>query len=128
MRKASLCLLGGVLLAFAAVTTYAAQDQGNGKKPPKQTHDNGVDDDDQVPPGQAKRPTGERNTDAVKVSVRPNGILIAELDESFEDALVVTREADGTVRYTCIHGLPAAEHHVLTPQTPVSSAPVLEEK
>lgn len=127
MGRAAVCLLGGALLAFTAVTAVGAQDQGTGRKPPQQTTDRGIDDAGSLPPGQEKK-LGERNIEAVTVTQLPNGVILAQLDESFEDAIVVTRDADGTLRYTCIHGLPAAGKHVNTLHAPVLVAPILEEK
>ncbi|MBI4887877.1 MAG: hypothetical protein HY824_12345 [Acidobacteria bacterium] len=129
MRRTSFSVFGGALLLFAGVAAAGAQDQGNTKKPPKQTPDRGIDDADGLPPGQEKK-LGERNTEAVTVTTLPSGVIMAQLDESFEDALVVTRDADGTIRYTCLHGLPvAARHAIAAPQPqPVSIAPALEEQ
>jgi hypothetical protein len=125
MRTARVCLLGGMCLAMT-VFTATAQEQENSKKTPAQKPVPGGDDTDRLP-GQRKK-LGERNTEAVKVTTLPGGSIMAQLDESFEDALVVTRDADGTLRYTCLHGLETADKHANSPATPVSAAPVLEEK
>lgn len=127
MRRRGLRVLTGVLLLFAASNGAGAQDQGNGKNPPKQTPDHGVDDAGSQPPAQ-QRKLGERNIEAAKVTLLPGGVLMAHLDESFEDALVVARDADGTMRFTCLHGLPAAGKHIASPKQPVSAAPGLEER
>jgi hypothetical protein len=126
MRTAAPYLLGAIVLALVTLTGFAAQDPASGRKLPKQTHDTGVDDDDQVSPAQARRATRQRTVESVKVTVRPNGTIIAQLDESFEDALVVTRAPDGTWRYACLHGLPAAKHLLATRRRP--SVPMAEEK
>ena len=127
MRRAAVCLVGVTLLGFLTVAAFAAQDQARSRKLPKQTHDTGVDDDGPVPPVQAGRDASERTAQSVKVTVRPNGTVVAQLDDSFEDALVVTRAPDGTLRYTCLHGLPAAAH-LTTARRLRPSNPVPEEK
>lgn len=127
MRGAALYLAGVTVLGFLTVTGFAAQDQPGSRQLPKQTHDTGVDDDDTLAPGHARRATAERTAESVKVTIRANGTTIAQLDDSFEDALVLTREADGTWRYTCIHGLPAAKHFAATRQ-PQPSVPIVEEQ
>jgi hypothetical protein len=124
--RAAPYLLGAMVLVLVTVSAFAAQDQARSRKLPKQTHDTGVDDDQTVPLAQAGRATGERTAESAKVTVRPNGTVVAQLDASFEDALVVTRAADGSWKYTCIHGLPAAEHFAATARP--RPTPIAEEK
>ena len=126
MRRAALYLAGVTILGFLTVTGFAAQTQPGSRKLPKQTHDTGIDDDATIASGQASRAAGGRAVQSVKVTIRPNGTVVGQLDDSFEDALVVTRAPDGTWRYTCLHGLPAAEHIAATRQRPSVLTP--EEK
>lgn len=101
----------GVCAAVMVVGGIAhAQKPDKPKRPPHQTPDRGIDQP--VPTGQ-EQPIGDRSLAGVRIAVRPDGSLIAHLDESFHDALVATRKADGTVGYACLHGL---------------AAPVLEEQ
>jgi hypothetical protein len=127
MRTARPVLFGAVALSLAAISAPAAQQPDRSRKPPRQTHDKGLDD----APSVAVTRLGERNVTGVQVLLRQDGTLVAELDESFHDAVVATKNADGTISYTCLHGLPAAAGHVAThaPGTPApTTAPVLEEK
>ena len=126
MRKLRLALIGMVALSLIAITTVAAQqnDNANRKKPPKQTHDTGIDDPEPAP----ATTIGEHNVDGVTIVDRGNGVVMGLLDESFQDALVASVNPDGSVTYRCLHGLPAAAKHVATTPPPVSAAPKLEEK
>ena len=127
MRNIRLLLFGVIALSLAAVTTSSAQRSDNARRQPKQTHDRGVDD--AVPPGQEKK-IGERNVAGVTILTRADGTLVAQLDESFHDAIVATRRADGRLVYTCLHGLPAAEGKIKA-HGPVNAKPpitTLEEK
>ena len=126
MRRTGFYVFGAALL-LAGVTAVGAQAQSNSKRPPKQTPDRGIDDADGLPPGQKKK-LGERNTKAVTVTTLPSGAIMAQLDESFEDALVVTRDADGKIRYTCLHGLPVAGQAAIAAPQPESMSPALEEQ
>lgn len=130
MPKARLALVGAVAISFAALSAPAAQQADNRnenrKKPPRQTHDKGVDAPDAA--GQPTPATGERNVDAVSIVHRAGGSIMAMLDESYEDALIATVKPDGSIAYTCVHGLSAGAEHVAAPKTAVSVAPTLEEK
>ena len=126
MRHTRLALFGVLALSLAAISAPAAQQSDKPRKQPKQTHDTGVDAADAAP-GQQK--TGERNVAGTTVTRRADGVLVATLDESFEDALVATRNADGSISYTCLHGGDVAATHVETLRKPVPvAAPRLEEK
>ena len=129
MRKTRLALFGAMALSLTAISAPAAQQNDNrndnGKKPPKQTQDKGVDDP--APAAADDRKTGERNIEAVTIVQRPGGVVMGILDESFEDALVASVKPDGSIVYTCIHGLPAGAKHVET-KAPISVTPAVEEK
>jgi hypothetical protein len=126
MRRTRLVSLGVVALSLLAISAPSAQQNDNRKKPPKQTHDKGIDDPDPAP---AQTQTiGERNIEAVRVVQRADGVVMGILDESFEDAVVASVNPDGSISYRCLHGLPAASKHVATPPAPVSAVPTLEEK
>lgn len=127
MPKNSLFLVGFTAAALAAVGVASAQQSDNPGRRPQQTHDKGIDD--AVPPGQ-ERKIGDRAIENVRLEARPDGTIVAFLDESFHDAVVATRKADGTVGYACLHGLPAADRQVKAhlPVKPTPAAPVLEEK
>src|SRR5687768_596190 len=125
MRKTRLAFFGGLALSLVAISAPAAQQSNNGKKPPKQTHDKGIDDA-VVVQGPASV-IGERLAEGATIINRGDGSVVALLDESFHDALVATRNADGSTSYTCLHGLPAGAKHVQA-HKPVSKTPILEEK
>ena len=118
MRTPRLVLFAAVALSLTAISAPSAQQSERGKKPPKQTPDKGVDDA-AAPAGQELR-TGERDVAAVRVVTRADGTTMAILDESFEDALVATVNADGSITYRCLHGLAAGSKHVASPAPPVS--------
>jgi len=125
MRTLRLALIGIAALSLMAIGAASAQQNDNRKKPPKQTHDKGIDDPEPAPPSRI----GERNGEGVTIIQRADGLVQAVLDESFEDALVATVNPDGTVSYRCLHGLPAAAKHIASPPSrPVSAVPKLEEK
>lgn len=128
MRAAPLALIGALTVSLAGAS-LAAQQGDNGKRRPKQTHDKGVDD--AVPPAQNDT-VGERLVNRIAIVTRPDGTLMAQLDESFQDAIVAVKNADGTITFTCLHGLPAADGfvkaHAPVSETPAPSAPALEEK
>jgi hypothetical protein len=127
MRNARLALFGAMALSIVAIGAPAAQQRDdrndNRRKPPKQTHDKGVDS----PEPAAQSTIGERIAANAVVTVRADGSTIAFLDESFHDALVATKGADGNVTYLCVHGLPAGAKHVAEPGV-APRTPVLEEK
>ena len=128
MRKIRLALFGALTLSLIATSAPAAQQSDKPRKQPKQTHDTGVDDADDLAPGLQKR-IGEREVAGTTVTRRADGVLVATLDETFEDALVATKNADGSISYTCLHGGDAAAKHVATLTKPVTrTAPRLEEK
>lgn len=128
MRAAPLAIVGALAVAFAGIDV-AAQQTGPEKRRPKQTHDKGVDDTVTPVPVNV---IGERLVNGLNIVARPDGTLVAELDESFHDAIVAVKNADGTFTYTCLHGLPAADHfvaeHAPVEETPAPAAPALEEK
>ena len=129
MHRIRMGVLALLAVFFTAIGVPAAQQPANrgadnGKKPPKQTADTGIDD--QVPAVASR--LGERDAAGVAIFQRADGVFVAQLDESFHDALVATKQADGSIVVACLHGLPAAVHHVNQPPKPVAPAPVFEEK
>ena len=126
MRKARLALFGALALSLVAISTPAAQQSNNGKKPPKQTRDKGIDEPDPLAASDDR--IGERLAEGVTTITRGDGSVVALLDETFHDALVATKNADGSISYLCLHGLPAGAKHVEASTKPVNKKPVLEEK
>jgi hypothetical protein len=125
MRKAHVALTAVGIVVAVAGGAIAQSDRA--KKHPHQTPDRGVDDTTKPVEDQGKKAIGEHDVAAVAVSVHANGMKSAELDESFEEALLLTVGPDGRRTYACIHGLPAgADHSSLAAAPPV--APALEEK
>jgi hypothetical protein len=106
---------------------YAQQPGDAPKKPASQTHDQGVDDD-KTPPGQARKGPGDRIASQVPVTVYANGMAVAELDESFDEAMVVTLHPDGTRTYDHVQGTATAAALVQAQPKPATSKPPLEEK
>lgn len=125
MRLTRRVLIGVLVASLVGVGLSAQSDRARGKA--KQTHDRGVDD--AVPVAQESR-IGEREVASLTILSRPDGTLVAQLDESFHDAVVAVKNADGTTSYACLHGLPAADGLVKAhpPVKPMPATPTLEEK
>jgi hypothetical protein len=127
MREVHVALVGAMVLSLVAVSSTSAQQPGAAKRKPKQTHDKGVED--AAAAGQDGK-IGERLTAGVAILSRVDGTLVAQLDESFHDAIVAVKNADGTMSYKCLHGLPAANGRVATHAavSTTPAVPALEEK
>ena len=125
MRLTRRVLTGVLVASLVGVGLSAQSDRAKGKA--KQTHDRGVDD--AVPVSQESK-IGEREIAGLTIVSRADGTLVAQLDESFHDAVVAVKNADGTTSYTCLHGLPAADDLVSAhpPAKPMPATPALEEK
>ena len=115
-------IAAAVALGLFAVTTYAQQ--ATHSKRPNQTHDVGIDDD-KAPAAETAQGPADRVVARVPVAITADGVGVAELDESFDEALVVTIDSDGKRIYSEVKGLDAAEAVVKAAPKP---APVLEEK
>jgi len=122
MRNLYIAVAAMPILAFTGAVVAAQQGNEPTKKPPVQTPEKGVDDE-KPNPGQGKTAIGNKDVASVVVTVHPTGALMAQLDESFEEALVVTVKPDGTRVYTTMRGVPKAN-------APIPAPPVvaLEEK
>jgi len=125
MRKIVIAVAVVVALGVFAGAT-SAQQPANSRKP-SQTPDQGVDDD-KTPPGQARKGPAERSAAQVPVTVHSNGIAVAELDESFDEAIVVTLDTDGTRTYQHVQGPASAAAFLEAEPSPAVPEPVLEEK
>ena len=123
MRRTGIVV--AVALTLMAAGAYAQQ--GGNSKRPNQVPDKGIDDS-QAPPGQARKEPGDRVVTQVPRAVTANGVNLAELDETFDEAIVLTINPDGTRAFTEVKGLEAAERVVKATTQPAPSAPVLEEK
>lgn len=122
MRNLYFVVAAFAILAFTGAAAAAQQGNKSNKKPPVQTPDTGIDDAKQNP-GQGNKNIGDKDVASVVVAVHPSGALMAELDESFEEAIVVTVKPDGTRVYTTLRGVPKA-----TAPIPAPPVVVLEEK
>ena len=125
MRRTGIAIAVLAALGVFAGTT-SAQQPDNSKKP-SQTQDLGVDDD-KTPPGQARKGPADRSVEQVPITVHSSGVAVAELGESFDEALVVRINPDGTRTYVEVQGLDFATAEVRRTPTPVPAAPILEEK
>jgi hypothetical protein len=122
MRRTVIAVAAALSLAGVAY----AQQSGNSKRP-NQVQDTGGDDN-QTPPGQARQEPGERVVSQAPVAVTANGVSVAELDETFDEVLVVTLNPDGSRTYTEVKGTKAAEAVVKSAPKPAPVVPALEEK
>jgi hypothetical protein len=125
MRSLFVALAAIAFLAFSGAVAAAQQGPKPTKKPPVQTPDNGVDDGTQNP-GQGKKDIGDKDVASVTVTTHPSGAAVAELDESFEEAIIVTVKPDGTRTISTQRGLAARPSPV--PAAPAVEPPALEEK
>ena len=128
----TLALIGGVALIFAMNTAVNAQQADNKpKKHPNQVEDTGqAAESTQIPvPESFSRLFGPRTGEGVTLQFHGGGRITAFLDESFHEAMVMTRMPDGTLRNICIHGIDAASAHISKGhKLPQQAKPVLEEK
>jgi len=113
------------LLAFGGAAAAAQQGPKPNKKPPVQTPDSGVDDGKQNP-GQGRKDIGDKDVASITVKPHPSGAAVAELDESFEEAIVVTLKPDGTRTISTQRGTAVRPSPV--PAAPAVEPPALEEK
>lgn len=120
MRRVLFCAVGALALIVATSAPSSAQDK-KPKKRPNQVVDRGHDSSDATAPA-------EKNVNGIPVTFHANGAVSAVLDESFEEATVVTRNADGTFSYSCVHGLPVAARVVKTAKPAASAKRTLEVK
>ena len=105
-------------LAFAT-TAYAQAPQtppGQAKKQaPSQTVDHGTSDAGRdLTPAEAAAVDQlfGKNASGVSFTLLPNGIVRADLDESFMDAMTVTVGADGRLAFGEVKGLANAERQI----------------
>jgi len=102
----------GVICALAvgvAATANAQSDQGNSnrqqskkeKRQPNQVPDNGTGQ----AAAEAADQTFERAVSSVPVTVRGDGTIYVELNDSFMEAETATIGADGSLRYDHVTGL-----------------------
>ena len=125
MRRTGIAIAVIAALGVFAGTT-AAQQPANSKKP-SQTLDQGVDDD-KTPPGPARKGPADRSVAQVPVTVHSNGVAVAELDDAYDEALVVRINPDGSRTYVEVQGVDRATKEVQRTPAPAPPAPVLEEK
>jgi len=93
--------------AQAVQANANAQDKKE-KRHPNQVPDTGVGQD-----AESAAPSGfERNVDALPVSVRADGTIVVELDDSFMEAATATVDATGVVRVGHVTGLDRASAFV----------------
>jgi hypothetical protein len=107
MRFGALC----VLAIGVAAPAHAQQGPGNAnaqqrreRRQPNQVPDNGAGQSDAA----AADTTFDRVVDNVPVSVRADGTIVVELDDSFMEAETATIDADGSLRYNHVTGLERA--------------------
>ena len=100
-----------VLMIGVAASASAQQGPGSAnaqqrkeKRQPNQVPDNGTGQSDAT----SADATFERVVDNVPVTVRGDGTIVVELDDSFMEAQTATIEADGKLRYDHIRGLEQA--------------------
>lgn len=134
-----------IALACAAVAglsgpalAQAPQANVNAQQPKERKHPNQVPETG--PNAPAPDPDGrfDRVIDAVQVTVRADGTIVAELDESFMEASTATIEADGSFRFDHYTGLERAAEAVrrelregprpLAARTLPLAFPILEDK
>jgi hypothetical protein len=114
-----------VALMFASPTlAQSSQANPNAQKPKKQVNqvpETGPNDPDPDPnPG-----AFDRAFDNVKVTVRADGTVVAELDDSFMEASTVSIAADGSLQFEHFIGLDRAEAAVRRHASEAAVLPLL---
>jgi hypothetical protein len=98
-----------VALMFASPSlAQSSQANPNAQKPRKQANqvpETGPNDPDPDPSAEPL----ERAVGNIQVTVRPDGTVVAELDDSFMEASTVTIAADGSLQFEHFTGLDRAE-------------------
>jgi hypothetical protein len=103
--------LGVVATANAqSVQANANAQQKKEKRHPNQVPDNGVGDTEAAPT--ATTPF-DRAVDTVPVTVRADGTIVIELNDSFMEAATATIDAAGSLRFADVGGLDQAAAVVL---------------
>jgi len=114
-----------VALMFASPSqAQSAQANPNSQKPKKQA--NQVPETGPNDPDPSTEPL-ERAISGIQVTVRPDGTVVAELDDSFMEASTVSIAADGSLQYEHFTGLDRAEaavrrHAIQAPSLPLLPA------
>jgi hypothetical protein len=116
MRKAILLALAvGVSMAIAGPAFAQNPNSQKPKKTANQVPDLGFDEP--APPQQGG--AFERVIEAVPVTVRADGTIVAELDETFDEAITVSVGADGTMTFDHHRGVANANRAMqLLPSRP----------
>jgi hypothetical protein len=125
-RKAIPTLL---VCVFAASAAFAQSPQANAnaeqnqRKQINQVPDLGTNDP-------TPSPVFERAVDSVPVTVRADGTMVAQLDDTFMEAVTVSVGANGTLQYQHFTGLETASRAVrILPSRPLPPFfPILEER
>jgi len=126
IRRAIPTLLACV---FAASAALAQSPQGNAnaeqnqRKQINQVPDLGTNDP-------TPSPIFERAVESVPVTVRADGTMVAQLDDTFMEAVTVSVDGDGTLHYQHFTGLETASRavRVLPSRALPSFFPILEER
>jgi len=109
-------------------------EQNNQKKHPNQVPDAGPDTDPADDPADGRF---EKAIDNLSITLRPDGTLAAQLDDSFMEVMTVSLGSSGSLQFSHFTGLDAATRAVtkaaLTPRILPSRTlpalfPILEEK
>lgn len=132
-RVPAFCALALALSATTFAQNPDAPGQAREKRGPNQVVDTGRGDaqkpvsaeDAASAAADLERQFGKR-AEGIAVTVYPDGTLGAALDESFMEAMTVTRAADGSLQFGHVTGLANASAAVAAGAAP--AAPVLEEK
>jgi hypothetical protein len=133
MFKTAICLgltcaltLGVAALAQAQSSQSNANAPGKQKKQANQVPDSGLDQ----PGADAGDGPFQRVIENVPVTLRADGTLVAELDDSFMEALTVTVAADGTVTFAHYDNVASANRAMrLLPSRALPQIfPILEDK
>ena len=116
MRQAiRIALALGVSIAIAGPADAQNPNSQKPKKTANQVPDSGVDTPDTPQGGEF-----ERVVEAVPVTVRADGTIVAELSEAFDEALTVTVAADGTLTFGHHKGIANANRAMqLLPSRPL---------
>jgi len=111
----------GVVATASAQSAQANQNaqQKKEKRHPNQVPDNGTGDADAVP---AATTQFDRAVEAVPVTVRADGAIVVELNDSFMEAATASVDATGLLRFDHFTGVERAASFVAAQPAPASGS------
>jgi hypothetical protein len=115
----ALTLAVGAIASAQSAQANANAQQKKEKRQPNQVPDNGVGDADAAP---APTSQFDRAVEAVPVTVRADGAIVIELNDSFMEAATATEDKTGSLRFDHFTGIERAANFVAGQPAAVSAS------